>query len=137
AARRGPRSLADEAPSGCRRRPSEARQIRERTRLAGVHMLAPELGTAVQRRKHLAGIEAQLRIERAFHTVLDLEIGRIELIGHEVALLEADTVLARQHTPNVDAQLQYLVAELLCPLELARHIGVVQDQRMQVAVARV
>src|SRR5205814_8473222 len=39
--------------------------------------------------------------------------------------------------PDLDAELQDLRPELLGPLQLARLVGVVQDQRMQVAVAGV
>src|SRR5262245_58560126 len=83
----------------------ESRQMREAFR-ARVHVLAPPLGAAAQRRIDLARVEAHLGIERVFHAVLDLEVRRVELVRHEVALLEADTVLAGQHAADVDAELQ-------------------------------
>ena len=56
---------------------------------------------------------------------------------HEIALLDADAVLAGQHAAHLDAQPQDLGAERLGALQLAGLVGVVQDQRMQVAVAGV
>ena len=88
----------------------EPRQVREALR-ARVHVLAPLLGAAAQRRKDLAGIEAHVGIERVLHAMLDLEIRCVELIRHEIALLEPDAVLARQHAADVDAELQDLEAE--------------------------
>ncbi len=60
-----------------------------------------------------------------------------ELDAHLVDLLDADAVLAGDGAADLDAQLQDLAAELLGPLQLARVVGVVEDQRVQVAVAGV
>ena len=114
----------------------EPRQVREALR-ARVHVLAPLLGAAAQRRIDLAGIEAHVGIERVLHAMLDLEVRRVELIRHEIALLDADAVLARQHAADVDAELQDLEAERFGSFDLAGDIGVVEDQRMQVTVAGV
>ena len=58
------------------------------------------------------------------------------MVGHQVALFDADAMLARQHTANLDTQPQYISAEFLSALfEIARLHHVEQDQRMQVAVA--
>ena len=54
-----------------------------------------------------------------------------------VDLLDADAVLAGDRAAHVDAQLEDLGAEVLGALELAAVVRVEQDQRMQVAVARV
>src|SRR6187549_1883236 len=115
---------------------SESRQMRETLR-AHVDVLAALLGAASQRREYFARVEAHLGIERMLDAMLDLEVRRIELVRHEVALLEADTVLTRQHAADVDAQLQDLEAERFGALELTWNVGVVKDQRMQVAVAGV
>src|SRR5262249_40893074 len=48
---------------------SEPRKVRERDP-ARVHVHAAELGAAVQRRKHLAGIEQALLVEGAFEPLL-------------------------------------------------------------------
>ena len=69
--------------------------------------------------------------------VLHFEVGVRELVRHQVALLDSDAVLAREHAAAVDAELQDLGAERLGAIELAWNVGVVEDQGMQVAVARV
>ena len=46
-------------------------------------------------------------------------------------------MLAREHAADVTHSLQDFRAERLGPLELARLVGVVEDQRMKVAVAGV
>src|SRR5882672_12410293 len=91
-------------------RASETRQVRKPLG-ARVHVLAAELGAATQRGEHLAGVEAHVGIERVLDPMLDLEIDGRELVGHEIALLEADAVLARENPAHVDAELQDLGAE--------------------------
>ena len=59
----------------------------------------------------------------------------MNIVVHQVALLDADAVLAGQHATDLDAQPQDVGAERLGALQLARLVGVVQDERMQVAVA--
>ena len=44
-------------------------------------------------------------------------------------------MLAGQHAADLDAELQDLGAELLGAVEFARLVGIVEDQRMQIAVA--
>ena len=56
---------------------------------------------------------------------------------HQVALFDADAVLAGQHAADLDAELQDVGAELFGAVELALFVGVVQNERMQVAVAGV
>src|SRR3546814_10551746 len=46
-------------------------------------------------------------------------------------------MLAGQHAADLDAELQDVGAEVLRLLQLARLVGVVEDERMQVAVAGV
>ena len=106
-------------------------------RCAGMHMHAAELGAAVQRRKHLAGIEQALGVEGAFEPLLLVEVDLGEHRRHQVALLDADAVLAGQHAADLDAEPQDVGAERLGALEFARLVGVVEDERMQVAVAGV
>ena len=53
---------------------SEPRNVGKR-HAAGMHVHAAELGAAVQRRKHLAGIEQALVVEGAFEPLLLIEIG--------------------------------------------------------------
>ena len=54
---------------------------------------------------------------------------------HQVALLDADAVLAGQAAADLDAEPQDVGAERLGLLEVARLVGVVEDQRVHVAVA--
>src|SRR5690348_5410719 len=78
---------------------------------ARMHVDTALLRAAVQRRIHLARIEADLRIECVLDAMLLVEIGLVELVRHEVTFLETDAVLARQDAADIDTQLQYLVAE--------------------------
>src|SRR5262249_44074429 len=71
----------------------EPRQTRERPP-AGMHVQAAELGAAMQRREHLAGIEQALVVEGAFEPLLLVEIGLREHRRHQVAFLHPDAVLA-------------------------------------------
>src|SRR5690606_5544044 len=116
--------------------PSEPRYVGEGERTAP-DMHAAEFGTAKELRKYLPGIEEVLRIKRALHTHLVVEVDVGEHLRHQVPLLDADPVLAGQHAADLHAQAQYVGAEALRPVELARYIGVVEDQRMQIAVAGV
>ena len=71
--------------------------------LAAMDMHAAEFGAAVQGRKHLAGIEQALRVERAFQPLLLVEIDLGEHLRHQIALLDADAVLAGQDAAELDA----------------------------------
>ncbi len=105
--------------------------------LAGVDVHAAELGAAVQRGKYLARVEPMLGIEGAFQALL---LGKVDLRehgAHEVALLHADAVLARQHAADLHAEPQDVGAQRLRPLRVAGDGGIVEDERVQVAVARV
>ena len=88
-------------------------------------------------REHLAGIEQPVGIEGAFQPLLLGQIDLVEHLRHQVALLDAHAVLAGQHAADLDAEAQDVGAERLGPLQLARLVGVVEDQRMQIAVAGV
>ena len=103
--------------------------------LAAMDVQAAELGAAVQLREHLAGIEQPVGIEGAFEALLLARSISSNIVAHQVALLDADAVLAGQHAADLDAEPQDVGAECLGPLELARLVGVVEDQRMQIAVA--
>ena len=97
----------------------------------------PELGAAMERRKHLAGVQKPLRIERAFQALLLVEVVLGEHDAHQVALLDPDAVLAGQHPAHFDAQPQDVGPEGLGLVELSGLVGVVEDQGVQVAVAGV
>jgi hypothetical protein len=64
-------------------------------------------------REHLAGIEQTLvGVEGAFDALL-VEVDLAEHFRHQVALLDADAVLAGQHAADLDAQPQDVGAEFL------------------------
>ena len=100
-----------------------------------MHVHVPEFGAAMQPREHLAGIEQALGIEGALEPLLLVEIGLRELHRHQIALLDADAVLAGQYAADLDAAPENIGAEFFGPLELIGIIGVVTDQRMQIAIA--
>src|SRR6185295_12796611 len=104
--------------------PSKTWDARKRN-LAGMHMQAAEFGAAMQLGKHLAGVEQALRIEGALQPLLLIEIGLGEHHGHQIAFLDADAVLAGQHAPDLDAELEDFRAELLGLFQFARRVGVV------------
>ncbi len=54
---------------------------------------AAELGAAVQRREHLAGVEKAAGVEGALEALLLVEVGLGEHRPHQVALLDADGLL--------------------------------------------
>ena len=76
-----------------------------------MNMHAAEFGTAVQGRKHLARIEQALRVERAFQALLLGEIDVAEHLRHQVALLDADAMLAGENAAELDAKPQDIRAE--------------------------
>src|SRR5262249_51172951 len=83
----------------------EPRDVRKR-HPAGVDMHAAELGTAVQRREHLAGIEQPALVESALEPLLLVEIGLGKHRRHQVALLHPDAVLAGKHAAHLDTELE-------------------------------
>src|SRR4051794_28567804 len=74
--------------------------------LAAVDVDTAKLGAAMQRRKHLAGIEQALRVERAFQPLLLVEVDLREHLRHQIAFLDADAVLAGQDAAEFDAAAQ-------------------------------
>ena len=94
-------------------------------------------GLAAVERKDLGRVQQPLGVEHRLDAHLHGEVGLGELDAHEVALLDADAVLAGEAAARGHAQLEDLVARLLGPLGLGRIVGVVEDQRVQVAVAGV
>src|SRR5438132_5050210 len=94
--------------------------------LAAVHMHAAELGATVQGRKHLSGIEQALGVEGAFQALLLVEVNLAEHLRHQVALLDADAVLAGEHAAELDAGAQDVGAEGFGAFDLAGFVGVVE-----------
>src|ERR1700735_2244571 len=97
-------------------------------------MHAAEFSATAELREHLARIEQAFRIEGAFQPHLLIELDLVEHRAHEIALLAADPMLARENAANVNAEPEDLRAKRLRPVEFARLIGVVKDQRMKVHV---
>ena len=111
-----------------------ARQIHapSATALADLQVAAP--GRA---RQHLAGVGQPARVERRPQRGLRGEVDRREHQRHQVALLEADAVLAAEHAAGRDRDAHDLLAGGVHPLHDARLAAVVDEQRVEVAVAGV
>src|SRR3954447_6751102 len=86
-------------------------------------------------REHLRRVEQPGRVEHGAHAHLLLKVLWRELDRHQVALLDADPVLARETAADLDAKLQDILAGRLGLLHLAWLVDVEHDERMQVAVA--
>src|SRR6185312_6620960 len=127
-------STSSRSSLGAKRVISEPRQLREGD-LAVVDMHAAELGAAMEFREDLAGIEQPVRVEGTFEALLMVEIDLVEHRWHQVALLDADAVLAGEHAAHLDAEAQDVRAEGFGALELAGIVGVVEDERVEIAVA--
>src|SRR5262249_52518982 len=113
---------------------SKPRQVRE-ARLAAVDVDAPQLGAAVQRRGHLGRAEQWIGGGHALHPLLLRQIRLAEHRRHEIAFLDADAVFAGEHAAHFDAELQDIGAERLGAFELAGIVRIVEDERVQIAVA--
>src|SRR5258708_9485042 len=113
---------------------SEARNIGARD-AARAHVRTAPLGAALERRHRLAGVEDAVRIERALHVMERGELGRAELHAHLAQLLDAHAVLAGDRAAHFHAALEDAPAQLLGALDLSRPVGVVEDARVDVAVA--
>src|SRR5215213_11680695 len=113
---------------------SETRQFGEAD-LTAMHMHAPKFCASAELWEDLARIEQRARVKGALQTLLLIEVNLVEHRVHQVALLDADTVLPGQHPTDLDAKSQNIGAEGLGAIQLAFLVRVVHDQRMQVAVA--
>src|SRR6266404_4203164 len=87
------------------------------------------------RGKELAGIHDQLGIERAPQPIHEIQVRFGVLQRKILGLVEADAVLAGHRAPHLDAGAQQLLVRRLGSLELLGLTVVVEDERMQVAVA--
>ena len=85
----------------------------------------------------LPGFARPIRIEGAAQLGLVFEVVVAELQVHERALFEPDAVFARQHAADCERRLDDLLAGGVHALGRAGLSCVVDEQRMQVAVARV
>src|SRR3954452_6990492 len=116
--------------------PLESRNVRKGER-AAMHVHATELGTAAQLRKNLAGVEQMLRIECAFDPHLLVEIDLAEHLRHQIALFDADAILAGRHRDERHAEPQDTAAEGPGLGQLPGPVGSLEDQRREFADAGV
>src|SRR5215210_9177244 len=86
-------------------------------------------------REDLSGVKQPCRIEHGPDAHLLPKVLRGELDRHEVALLDADAVLACETAANLDTELQNVLACRFGLLQLARLVDVEHDIRVQVPVA--
>src|SRR5579859_4591116 len=105
--------------------------------MPAAHVLTAVLRAARQGRNGLAGIEESGRVEGLLDGEERGAFGRRELHTHGVELLDADAVLAGDRAAETHAQLEDLAAEVLGPLPLAGLVGIEEDERMEIPVARV
>ena len=103
--------------------------------LPGMNVHAAPFGAAMQLGYGLAGVEQPARIECGLHFVEACEFGRGELAAHLPDLFDADAVFAGDGAADLDAEFEDAAAEVLGLFQFARHVGVEQDERMQIAVA--
>src|SRR3954452_15364720 len=71
-------------------------------------------------REHLGGIEQPRWVEHGAHAHLLLQVLRVELERHQVALFDADAVLAREPAADLDAEFEDVLARCFGLLHLAR-----------------
>src|SRR3954468_5138376 len=86
-------------------------------------------------REDLGGVEQPCRIEHGPDAHLLLKVLRGELDRHQVALLDADAMLACETAAHLDAELQNILPRRFGLLQLARLVDVEHDIRVQVAIA--
>ncbi len=103
---------------------------------AAAHMHLAVLGAAGVGGNLLAGVERFARIEGAAEGEKLLALFRAELHAHGVDLLEAHAVLASDRAAHGHAGLQNLGAKFFGAVQLAGLVGIEQDERVQIAVAR-
>lgn len=100
-----------------------------------VYMQGAKFGAALQGRNVLAGVEQPPRVKRCLDRVKQGDFVAVELRAHLIDLFPADAMLAGNAATHRHAQLEDLAADGLSPLQLARHIGVKQDQWVHIAIA--
>src|SRR5438876_1004789 len=73
-----------------------------------MHVHPTQFGAAVQRRKHLAGVEQALVVEGAFEALLLIEVSFREHRTHQVALLDAAAVRPAQNSSRSSSEAETL-----------------------------
>ena len=102
-----------------------------------MHVHAAELRTSRKGWHGLTGVHQRRRIKGRLQAVKLLELGLVELYAHLIELFHANTVLAGHRPADIHAKLQDLTAERFRALLLAWLVGVIQNERMQISIARV
>src|SRR5438132_4666976 len=87
------------------------------------------------RGKHFPGIEATLWVEGAADSVHRLQIGLVEHLRHEGSLVGPYAMFPRDRSAETQTDAKNLAGDILGKLLLSRYFGVVQDERMEIAVA--
>ena len=101
-------------------------------------MKTTELGAAMQLRKYLARVEQAVGIECAFQALLMRQVAFVTHRPHQVALFDANPVLASQNPADRDTEpAEDICAKGLGTLDLVGLVGVVKNQRVKIAVASV
>src|SRR6266568_4175686 len=95
------------------------------------------LAAGLARREDLAGVAEIARVESLAQAPHESQIGLGEDQGHVVHFLQADAVLARDGAAHVRADFEYFAASFHDARFFPRLARVVEDVRMQVAVAGV
>lgn len=99
-----------------------------------MYMHPSQFGATVQGWKHLSRVKPSFGIERAFQPLLLIEAVFAEHHRHQIAFFDANPVFAGQHAANLYAKPQNILAEPLRLFQFAGCIGVIENQRMQIAV---
>jgi hypothetical protein len=87
--------------------------------------------------EHFTWVEEFLGVEGAFEPLLLRQIGLGELVPHQIPLLDANAVLAAQHSAKIDAGLENVRSEGFSFLEITRLGRIEQNHRVEVSVTRV
>jgi hypothetical protein len=89
-----------------------------------MHMQAAKLGTAVQMRKHLPGIQQMIGIKSAFQTLLLFHVIFGKLDRHQITFFNANAMFASQHATHFYTAPQYIGAKILGPRQFAWLVGI-------------
>ena len=126
------------SPGSCSRiRPAQKRSASPASSSGCARCGPGHLAAEPRRREELAGVREPGRVECRAQALHRLEIVLAEHQRHRAGLVGADAVLAGDRAAGVDAGLEDLAREQLGALGLAVDAPVVEDERVQVAVARV
>src|SRR5581483_4460130 len=98
---------------------------------------AGHLAAEARRRQQLPRVAEPDRVERAAQPLHRLEVVGAEEERHRADLVDADSVLAGQRAAGLDTGLEDRLRQLPGALRLALDARVVEDERVQVAVAGV